>query len=125
MEGYELCGLVVAYGRAGCAWVATARFVATGGVVIQSVHGSIRRVRRMTAFHTTMSFEIPVIRQRRGGRRVDVGQLKEFWQSDEWARRSAWLLRILAASRQWREALVCRQGVSAVVRGRMLRLAQT
>jgi hypothetical protein len=34
----------------------------------------------MAAFHTTRGFEIPVIAQRRGGRRVDEDSLKEFWQ---------------------------------------------
>ena len=37
----------------------------------------------MTTFHTTSSFEIPVIRQRRGGRRVDVANLTAFWQARE------------------------------------------
>jgi hypothetical protein len=37
----------------------------------------------VTAFHTTKGFEIPVTPQRLGGRRVDVGGLKEFWQVTE------------------------------------------
>jgi hypothetical protein len=34
----------------------------------------------MTLFRSTESFEIPVIRQRLGGRKVDVKNLKNFWQ---------------------------------------------
>jgi hypothetical protein len=34
----------------------------------------------MATFRTTMGFEIPVIDQRRGGRRIYVDGLKEFWQ---------------------------------------------
>jgi hypothetical protein len=34
----------------------------------------------MAVFHTTTGFDIPVIVQRRGGRRVDDDSLKKFWQ---------------------------------------------
>ncbi len=34
----------------------------------------------MTLFRTTDSFEIPIIHQRLGGRKVDTKRLKEFWK---------------------------------------------
>jgi hypothetical protein len=37
----------------------------------------------VTTFHTTASLEIPVVKQRLGGRRVDVPKLKGFWQVAE------------------------------------------
>jgi hypothetical protein len=63
----------------------------------------------MTIFHTTMGFEIPVVRLRLGGRKVDSGVLKEkFWPLTEGVAEQHGCYVFSMRAGRGDEAMVCR-----------------